>query len=315
MAKSKDEGTIYRTVGRGRPNRPRDVSTVRDLINRVPVPAGGPVKAVAAGDLEGLWQAIENFQMVQLGKVYGYVQPRKRTMNRLNELAREIPETITLNIPVNSRFAQGDARWAFVNLNNLSGDRSILWSKGCALTSIATGFAAKGARLPNPNSIKRMTLSMQAKAQRKSDRRNGRHKHRDWKIADYSQVNPLTLNAWMSLHRSQGFKGRGWMDMSFERVAKVSPSIKYEYRTKQWDKRYPSPAQLRALLDAGLLIIAYRPPHHFVVLRGYRGERTFLVWDVGYTNVKEYDYRKLTAFHVYSYRKPASVGPLLQAVP
>lgn len=282
---------IFRAVGKNSPNRPRCVSTIRDLLNRVPPPAGGSTKLIAPGDMKALIEAINNFQQVQLGRVYGYVGPTGRTLPKLNQLAWPIPRTTTLKLPSGKGYKQGDSRWKLINMNTTRSKEYTLWYRGCAMTSVATAFAAKNVRISDKDLVKTIIADKQANSK-------SRHKQPDYKVSDYGAITPLTLDAWMTANGGQGYTTAKAVDISWKKVANISPKITYRYKTKQWDKRYPSPAQLRALLDQGLLIIAYRPPHHFVLLTGYEGETTFLVWDVGY-RINQYDYRRFTQFTVY----------------
>lgn len=284
---------IYRQVGKNSPNRPRCVSTIRNLLNRVPLPAGGPAQRIPPGNMTALIQAINNFQHVQLGRAYGFIGPTGRSMPKLNQLARPVPHTVTLKLPSGRGYKQGDAQWKLINMNTTHSKEYTLWYKGCALTSVATAFAAKNVRINDKDLVKRVIADKYAKAK-------NRHRQPDYKVPDYSLITPLTLDAWMTANRGQGYTTPKAVDINWEKVANVSPMISYRYKTKQWDDRYPSPAQLRTLLDNGLLLIAYLPPHHFVLLTGYQGETTFLVWDVGY-QVHQYDYRRFTQLTVYEH--------------
>ncbi len=292
---------IFRPVGINSPNRPRCVSTVRDLLNRVPVLVGGPLHKIPEGNMAALQEAINNFQQQHLGKVYGYIKPTGRSMPLLNQFATPIPATVVLHLPGGEGYSQGDHRWYKINMNTTRSIEYTLWHRGCALTSVATAFAAKNVRILNQHQVRSIIKQKQGKAQTQ-------HRQPGYVVKDFGAITPLTLDAWMTANGGQGYTTSRAVDISWENVANVSMDVSYLYKTKQWDARYPSPAQLRLLLNQGLLIIAFHPPHHFVLLTGYEGESRFLVWDVGYRNRKSYEYRQFSKFVVYkhaaTYRPP-----------
>jgi hypothetical protein len=83
--------TITASVGRlGGANRPGDVKTVQELLNRVPSAAGGPYPLLAVDAVCGprTVDAIQKFQVRQLGrgKADGRVDPIGPTLQKLNEL-------------------------------------------------------------------------------------------------------------------------------------------------------------------------------------------------------------------------------------
>lgn len=286
---------IFRRVGKNAPNRPRCVSTVRDLLNRVPVLAGGPFQPIPEGDMAALQQAIGNFQAHHLGKVYGYIGPTGRSMPLLNRLALPIPAKVVLQLPGGEGFSQGDHRWYKINMNTTQSLEYTLWHRGCALSAVATAFAAKNVRILDQQPVRQVLAKKQQEAKR-------RHQQKDYVVRDFGAITPLTLDAWMTANNGQGYTTPRAADISWNRVANVSPDVSYLYQTKRWDARYPSPAQLRALLDRELLIIAFHPPHHFVLLTGYKGETEFLVWDVGYRTRKSYQYDQFSKFVVYEHK-------------
>ncbi|MDZ7640009.1 MAG: papain-like cysteine protease family protein [Bryobacterales bacterium] len=84
--------TISSSVGQGGVNRNADVRTVQELLNKVPQTWGGPMLKLAEDGLIGpkTNAAIRRFQEVQFKQVFnpdGKVDPGKRTIGRLNEIA------------------------------------------------------------------------------------------------------------------------------------------------------------------------------------------------------------------------------------
>jgi len=82
---------ITASVGRlGGANRPGDVRTVQELLNRVPHAAGGPYPLLAVDSVCGIRtvDAIQKFQVQQLGwgKADGRVDPNGPTLEKLNQL-------------------------------------------------------------------------------------------------------------------------------------------------------------------------------------------------------------------------------------
>jgi hypothetical protein len=82
---------ITASVGRlGGMNRPGDVKTIQQLLNRVPHAAGGPYPLLAIDSVCGhkTVDAIQKFQTTQLGwnKADGRVDPSGPTLEKLNEL-------------------------------------------------------------------------------------------------------------------------------------------------------------------------------------------------------------------------------------
>ncbi len=285
---------IFKPVGAGAPNRPRCVSTIYDLLNRVPVHSGGPPQPLPAGDMPRLQEAIFRFQAHhKVTQANGVIDPNSRSLVLLTQHANPIPRTVVL--AVNGGYFQTDPRWDKINMNTSSGIEYTIGYKGCAISSVASAFASKNVRIIN-------SAAVQQKIQDKQRLANKRHKHRLRLGIDYGAITPLTLDAWMTLKGGQGYKTSHSVSIDWEGVANISPDITFVYETKQWDKRYPSPAQLRALLDQGFLIIAFHPTRHFVLLTGYEGEITFKVWDVGYSSRHSYTYDQLASFTLYKHQ-------------
>lgn len=85
--------SIGSSVGQGGTNRADDVRTVQELLNKVPVTWGGPSVPLDVDGLVGdkTTTAIRNFQQVQLSTFFspdGRVDPRQRTIGRLNHIAQ-----------------------------------------------------------------------------------------------------------------------------------------------------------------------------------------------------------------------------------
>lgn len=82
--------TITASVGRmGGVNRPQDVRTVQELLNKVPAASGGPTPLLAVDGLCGpkTTNAIQRFQVQHFGwsGADGRVDPGGRTLRKLNE--------------------------------------------------------------------------------------------------------------------------------------------------------------------------------------------------------------------------------------
>jgi peptidoglycan hydrolase-like protein with peptidoglycan-binding domain len=84
MAKS-----ITASVGRGGMNRPSDVKTIQDLLNRVGGPNGGPISTLQVDGLCGPMTiaAIQRFQLKHFGTrgADSRVDPLGQTLRKLNE--------------------------------------------------------------------------------------------------------------------------------------------------------------------------------------------------------------------------------------
>ncbi len=93
--------TLNASVGRmGGKNRPEDVITVQQLLNRVPVPKGGPSTPL---DVDGLCgplttNAIQKFQLHHFGwkGADGRVDPNGPTLEKLNEFDGPSPAPVTV---------------------------------------------------------------------------------------------------------------------------------------------------------------------------------------------------------------------------
>ena len=86
--------TITASVGRlGGANRPGDVKTVQELLNRIPGAAGGPYPLLTVDSVCGprTVDAIQNFQVRQFGRgqADGRVDPIGPTLEKLHELGGE----------------------------------------------------------------------------------------------------------------------------------------------------------------------------------------------------------------------------------
>jgi hypothetical protein len=280
---------LIAAVGRKQPNRPSDVAQVRDLLNRVPQAEGGPGRAVNEGDIAGLCTAIDAFQTRHLGPLKlkspdGVISRSGGTLELLYAKATPIPNTVSWSLPPASQHMQADDRWWLVNLNNTSSIEYTYWYRGCALSAAASAFAAKNIRLSDVAKVEELAKKKHtaAKAHLTDAQVKGR-KLLDHGITDFAAINPLTLDAWMTNGSSQGYQSRVSAELNWEKLANVSARITFEAWLKPEDRRFPSPAMLRAWLDGSKCIIGnVHGGDHFVVLTGYKTETQFLAFDVGY---------------------------------
>jgi len=87
---------IAKSVGAGAPNDATDVRTIQRALNRFPDSMGGPQPKLDPDGRVGRLTtgAIEKFQKRQLGVTDFRIDPNKRTINKINELALTVFVTI-----------------------------------------------------------------------------------------------------------------------------------------------------------------------------------------------------------------------------
>lgn len=287
------EFKLVAAVGEGKANRPTDLAQVRDLLNRVPATKGGPSQPLPEDDLARLIEAIATFQTAHLKELKlkapdRVVDRAGATLGLLYANATPIPGTVKSVLPDACHFKQGDRRWSLVNLNNTRSIEYTYWWRGCALTAVAAAFAAKGFRLPDVAKIEeRARKKHEASKRHEANPDAEGRKVADLNISDFGAINPLTLDSWMTENNSQGFASPGSAELDWTKIAGVSPRITFGAWLKPDDRRFPSPALLRQWLDQGTCVIGnVHGGEHFVVLTGYKGETTFLVYDVAFPDTE-----------------------------
>jgi hypothetical protein len=275
-------------VGERSPNGTTDMEQVRDLLNRIPPAQGGPVKPLPEQDRAALMDAIANFQTAHRKQLKLSVADRVvgrggATLDLLYATAKPVAETISWRIPDACHFKQHDNRWFLVNLNNTSSINYTYWWRGCALTALATAFAAMNIRLADVQRIETRARRKHAASKRHEADPQIREKVADLDFSDFGAVNPLTLDSWMTENNSQGFVTAQSAELHWSQVSGVSPRIRFGEWLQKNDRNFPSPALLRRWLDRGTRVIGnVERGEHFVVLTGYRNEGQFLVYDVAY---------------------------------
>lgn len=273
-------------VGDRQPNRPTDVAQVCDLLKRVPADKGGHQGALDESDRAAVLAAIKKFQTAFLKELKaktadGVVGKAGPTLELLYKQATPIAAKVCWDLPATSRFMQADSRWKLVNINNTSSLEYTYWYRACALTAVATAFGAKGIRLPDVDKVKALAIKKHAAS--KAHEEAAKRKVAEYDIADFGSPTPLTLDAWGTLNASQGYASTVSAELQWEKMAKVSPRISFQFWLEPKDRRFPSPAMLRAWIDASRIVIAnVHGGEHFVVLVGYKDEVKFLAFDVGY---------------------------------
>lgn len=88
--------SIATSVGEGGSNRSADVTTIQKALNHFPDSMGGASPKLTVNGIadRALTEAIEKFQRRQTGFVDGRVDPDKRTVTRINELAATVWVTV-----------------------------------------------------------------------------------------------------------------------------------------------------------------------------------------------------------------------------
>ena len=99
-------------------------------------------------------------------------------------------------------------------------------------------------------------------------------------------IDPVTLDAWLTAN--QGYRADSLtgdrISLDWQKVGRIDPQVQFvSWRTDDNTdpkKKMPTVVELRSGLDHGRIIFANLGGYHWVVLTGYTGADTFLVYDV-----------------------------------
>lgn len=270
--------SISSSVGRNQAshggNRPDDLASVTNALKSIPGNEGGAPELVA-DDEEALSRAIVAFQKRWWPHRIpdGVIQPKGETWTKIKYLLGEtLPKEFKL-APQHKLF-QGDPRWQKQNLNNSKDALNNIWTKGCLLMSLSCALAWKEMQIPADEvpAVKKLLET----------------KNKDY-AGNFSEINPATLDAWMTLNGSQGYERRDSVNLDGGRFAKILNQrglIFYGKHTsdKTGYLKMPTRQQMERWVNDEWILIVRRAAnqHHFLWVTGHDGTGTFSVWDVGY---------------------------------
>jgi hypothetical protein len=270
--------SISSSVGRNQAahggNRPADLASIADALKSIPKNEGGAPE-LDAKDEEALSSAVVAFQKHWWPHVTpdGVIQPDGRTWTKIKDLLRETSPKEFKLAPQHKLF-QGDPRWQKQNLNNSNDASNNIWTKGCLLTSLSCALAWKGLLIPADE-----VAAVKKLLQTKNKGYTG----------SCSEINPATVDAWMTLSESQGYERKDSVDLDgghFAKILQQQGLIFYGKHTpdKTGYLKMPTRQQMERWVNEEWILIVRRAAnqHHFLWVTGHDGAGNFSVWDVGY---------------------------------
>ena len=112
------------STGRDSVNQPDDVTALQDALNDLLPNEGGPIDPLAVTGIMDLptGQAIRRFQKMHFGWQDGVVDPRQKTLQKLNEMRRTPMSPLDTTLNPSVLYAEGQFQGDLFNFGQLSID-------------------------------------------------------------------------------------------------------------------------------------------------------------------------------------------------